>query len=122
MLSARKKNKIRRKVCYHPVWLLTRRTAELNRKLPRDLETWRLLEAVTESIPVWEAVRPVLLEAGIVLWASDGISSYAPSGQTPLSNGFAYVPPVRAKMSWSKNLHEFNCQVSVHGMIVLSNI
>ncbi|TFY59160.1 hypothetical protein EVJ58_g5959 [Rhodofomes roseus] len=76
--------------------------------LPRDLETWRLLDDEDEIERVWEAVRPTLHDAGIRLWTYDGVSSRADPQQTLLSNGFAYLTPTRGE-AWISRLQKFNC-------------
>lgn len=74
------------------------------------MNTWRL-SGMHESYRVWETVRPAFDEANIYLWPLDGSSSYAPPDHVLLSNGFAYVTPVRGER-WTEELLLFNCHVS----------
>ncbi|KAH9830783.1 uncharacterized protein C8Q71DRAFT_321934 [Rhodofomes roseus] len=76
--------------------------------LPRDLNTWRLIDSVEEAGRVWEAVRLAFAHSGIFLWSPGGSASRADPNHTKLSNGFAYLTPTRGE-AWLRNLEEFSC-------------
>ena len=75
------------------------------------MSTLRLAD-MHEAYRIWEVVRPAFDEADIYLWPLDGSSSYARSDHVLISNGFAYVTPIRGE-GWVEQFLEFNCHVSV---------
>lgn len=75
------------------------------------MSTWRLAD-MHEAYRIWEVVRPAFDEADIYLWPLDGSSSYARLDHVLISNGFAYVTPIRGE-GWAEQFLEFNCHVSV---------
>ena len=56
-------------------------------------------------------MRHVFDNVGIYLWPFDGAISQADPSCPTISNGFAYVTPVRGE-EWVFHLQMFNCHVS----------
>ena len=62
---------------------------------------------------MWEAVRPILREAGVELWTWKGFYQRADPEQILLSSGFAYVTRIRGE-EWTTRFQRATRPVRAH--------
>ena len=100
--SSESAESIRSKVAFY-VACLNLYSLRSSAQLPNSIREWRCPNpALDESgndagDAFWKALRPVLRDAGFVLWNFEGSQyQYTTAGGDPLVNGFGYLIPFRS--------------------------